>query len=278
MISIITVVKNGVSTIEETILSVINQDYQNIEFIIIDGVSTDGTLNILDKYKDRISKIVSEPDDGVYDAMNKGISIAEGDWVYFLGCDDVLYNSSILSNIFSETKYKNFDVVYGNVKFLHSGKIYDGEFDVEKMSNRSICHQAIFYRRKLFKIYGFFDTEFKSASDYIFNIKHFCRNVDKWLFINEIVAIFNETGISQSTEEKYLDESFAIRYESFRNTDSKYILSKIFWSSYFRYLISHNLLRSAKYLILVINDVGIINLAGNLIKMIKRKYLYSLKY
>ena len=99
MVSVVTVVRNGIKTIEQTILSVINQDYHDFEYIIIDGVSTDGTLEILNKYSDKISKIISEPDVGIYDAMNKGIALANGDWVYFLGCDDVLYESSTLSRI-----------------------------------------------------------------------------------------------------------------------------------------------------------------------------------
>lgn len=271
MISIITVVRNGVSTIEETILSVINQDYPDFEYIIIDGVSTDGTLAILDKYKDKI-RIVSEPDSGIYDAMNKGISLAKGNWVYFLGCDDIFYKKSTLSNIFSKSMYKELDVVYGNVQFLHSQQIYDGEFNAEKMCNRSICHQAIFYRSELFQTYGYFSTEFKSASDYIFNIKLFCLNIEKWQYVEEIVAIYNERGTSKSTEKKFLNESFAIRYDSFRVINSKYILSRIFWSSYFRYIMKHNIVNSLKYFILVNKDVGLICLISNLFILIKKKY------
>jgi glycosyltransferase involved in cell wall biosynthesis len=169
MISIITVIRNGVSTIEQTILSVLSQDYPDFEYVIVDGVSSDGTLDILEKYSDKI-RYTSEPDAGIYDAMNKGISLAKGDWIYFLGCDDIFYNNSVLSNIFLKSKYLEFNVVYSNVLFLHSNVVYDGEFDDVKMYDRSICHQAIFYRKEVFVEYGNFSTEYKTASDNIFNI------------------------------------------------------------------------------------------------------------
>ena len=95
-ISIITVVKNAEKTIENTILSVLNQTYKNIELIIIDGVSTDGTLDIINKYKDKISYFISEPDTGVYNAMNKGIKAATGDIFYFLNANDSLYDDKVL--------------------------------------------------------------------------------------------------------------------------------------------------------------------------------------
>lgn len=272
MISIITVVRNGASTIERTILSVINQEYHDFEYIIIDGVSTDGTLTILDKYVGSISKIISEPDSGIYDAMNKGIALAKGDWVYFLGSDDVFYNNSTLSNIFSTTKYEEIDVIYGNVQFLHSNKIYDGEFDMEKMCNRSICHQAIFYRREMFQKYGNFSTEFISASDYVFNIKLYCLDITRWFYITDVVAIYNENGTSKSPDNKFLERSFAIRYDNFRKLKSKYILSRIFWSSYFRYLAKNNMRRSIRYFILVTKDVGLIALIINLFILMKEKY------
>lgn len=273
MISIITVVLNGASTIENTIQSVINQNYSQYEYIIIDGVSTDGTMSIIEKYRDKIDIVVSEPDKGVYDAMNKGIMKAKGDWIYFLGCDDVLSNPFVLNNIFQNSKHENYDVIYGNVLFKQSNKIYDGEFDAEKMSNRSICHQAIFYRKHLFQMYGYFDITYKAAADYIFNIYLYCSNPSRWKFINEVIAIYNEEGISMIPEKKYLNNSFAIRYDNFRKLESKYILSKIFWSSYFRYIINHDIKSSFKYLLLIFKDIGVGHLFINLFTLLRNKYL-----
>ena len=119
MISIITVVRNGATTIEHTILSVLSQDYPDFEYVVVDGISSDGTLNILEKYSDKI-RYVSESDAGIYDAMNKGISLAKGDWIYFLGCDDLFYCKSTLSNIFLKSKdsstYPNTQTIQTNLR------------------------------------------------------------------------------------------------------------------------------------------------------------------
>lgn len=273
MISIITVVRNGVASIEETILSVINQNYFEIEYIIIDGVSTDGTLSVIEKYVDKISTFVSEPDNGIYDAMNKGIKLAKGDWIYFLGADDVLYSKNTLFNIFIDKSHDNVEVIYGDVMMKQSQILYDGKFDYEKMSNRSICHQAIFYRKEVFDKYGFFNTRYITAADYVFNLKSFCSDYEKWLYVDEVVAVFNQEGISKSRDENSKADNFAIRYDSFRTHVSKYVLSRIFWSSYFRYFLKHNLKTSWKYLTLVKSDIGFVRLFLNFPVIIWRKVI-----
>ena len=276
MVSVITVVRNGAATIEQTILSVINQNYADFEYIVIDGVSIDGTLDILAQYAQRITKIISEPDKGIYDAMNKGILHSKGDWVYFLGCDDVFYNMSTLSNIFSTSQYEQYDVIYGSVLLLHSNKVYDGEFNYEKMCNRSICHQAIFYRRCLLIQQGYFSTAYTTASDYVFNLISFCAHTEKWLYIDKVIAIYNELGTSEvHPDRNFLDNNFAIRYDNFRPLKLKFILAKIFWSSYFRYFFKHNLDQSLKYLSWVIKDVGMITLFKSLLITVKNKLARS---
>lgn len=275
MISIITVVRNGASTIERTILSVINQDYPDFEYIVIDGISTDGTLEILHKYADKITSIISEPDAGIYDAMNKGIKYATGDWIYFLGSDDIFFNNNTLSCIFSESTYEKFDVIYGNVQFLHSKQIYDGEFDPEKMCDKSICHQAIFYRKEVFNANGHFRTDYKTASDYIFNISHYCKDITKWHYISTIIAIYNELGASKTIEKKFRENSFELKYDNFRLLNSKYISSKIFWSSFYRHIPNHSFLNNCKYLKLAVTDIGTFNLISNLFKIIFTKYIQS---
>lgn len=101
-ITVITVVYNGIDYIEDTILSVINQDYSNIEYIIIDGKSDDGTMDIVEKYATKISYWVSESDNGIYDAMNKGIKVATGDWIIFMNCGDYFFSSDIITQVFSQ--------------------------------------------------------------------------------------------------------------------------------------------------------------------------------
>ena len=109
-ISVITVCLNASKTIEQTILSIINQTYDNIEYIIIDGVSTDGTLDIIKKYESKISLCQSEPDNGIYDAMNKGLKLATGDFLIFMGADDVFYNENVIYKVASEID--NYDDIY----------------------------------------------------------------------------------------------------------------------------------------------------------------------
>jgi glycosyltransferase involved in cell wall biosynthesis len=279
-VSIITVVKNAVKTINETILSVINQDYSNIEFIIIDGVSKDGTLEIISQYSNKISKIISEKDLGIYDAMNKGIKIATGDWIYFLGADDLLSESNIITKIFNSKLLPNTKVIYGNVLFKQTNRIYDGEFNLEKMCNKSICHQSIFYNKEIFKEFGYFDIQYRTAADYYFNVKCFCQITSNWKYVDEIIAIYNENGISKVTDKKSLDDNFELRYMNFRNKVSTEVLLRVFWSSFYRYLKTHKLKNSIVYLNYIYSDIGILNLCRLtpliFIKKIK-EYAYSSK-
>lgn len=262
MISIITVVRNGVSTIERTILSVISQDYLDFEYIVIDGVSTDGTLDLLYKYSDRI-KIISEPDSGIYDAMNKGISMANGDWIYFLGCDDAFYETSTLTNI-KFNDQTGIDVIYGNVLFLHSNQIYDGEFNYEKLCHTSPCHQAVFYRKELFARFGNFSTDYLTASDYVLHLNTFCGGA-YWKYIDQIIAIYNETGASlySRNDKVFQRELFRICVDNLSSHISDLALSRIFYSTYPRFFMAHKLSLNYKYLSLIIKRVGFIKLLRN---------------
>ncbi len=123
LISVVTVAYNAVATIEQTILSVINQTYPNIEYIIIDGGSTDGTVNIIKKYMDHIAYWVSEPDKGIYDAMNKGGIRATGTFIQFLNAGDWLENEYVVEKIFKKNP-KNVDVIYGDMIIRRSDGIY----------------------------------------------------------------------------------------------------------------------------------------------------------
>jgi glycosyltransferase involved in cell wall biosynthesis len=133
LISIITVVRDGVKMLEKTILSVINQTYTNIEYIIIDGASTDGTLDIIKKYSNNIAYWISEPDGGIYYAMNKGIDLVTGDWINFMNCGDTFTASNVIENIF-KNKYSKYDILYGDsteitdksaiIKYSHAKTIW----------------------------------------------------------------------------------------------------------------------------------------------------------
>lgn len=192
IVSIITVVYNGVSTLEKTIQSVVNQTYENVEYIIIDGGSTDGTLDIIKKYEDKINYWVSEEDKGIYDAMNKGIKVAKGDWIYFLGADDILYDvlHKVIDNLDSSKS-----AIYGDVYMPKKHKIYDGKFTKFKMMFHNICHQAIFYNKEVFKNKQF-DLKYKLLADYAFNLSHYDEK--SFHYIPILVAFYNDIDGSSS--------------------------------------------------------------------------------
>ncbi len=119
LISIITVVFNDKNNIKKTILNVTNQIYSNFEYIVIDGGSTDGTAEIIKKYENKIDYWLSEKDNGIYDAMNKGIDLARGDWVNFMNSGDIFYSRLVLKSLFAHQKYKNVQIIYGNHQVIY---------------------------------------------------------------------------------------------------------------------------------------------------------------
>lgn len=174
VISIVIVVFNNRNEIELTIQSIINQNYPNIEFIIIDGGSNDGTKEIISNYYNKIDKFISEKDNGIFDAMNKGLSQATGDFINFMNAGDIFANEDVISNIFN-TDLINYGIIYGNtIKITKYGKkeSKSNPFWLRKgIHEMGICHQSIFLRTKLAQKYRF-DTNLKLTADYkmIFNI------------------------------------------------------------------------------------------------------------
>ena len=169
-VTVVTAVLNDAGHIEQTILSVISQTDIEIEYIIVDGDSKDGTLELIGKYKDKISLLISESDRGVYDAMNKGIKYSTGDFVYFLNSGDVLLNPSILSKIkLEELKernaiiYGNVVVAYGNIEALEKPRPF---FNSKmKFKGIGICHQSMFFPGELIRNEKY-DLSYKIAADY----------------------------------------------------------------------------------------------------------------
>ena len=169
-VTVVTAVLNDAGHIEQTILSVISQTDIEIEYIIVDGGSKDGTLELIGKYKDKISLLISEPDRGVYDAMNKGIKYSTGDFVYFINSGDILLNPSILSKIkLEELKernaiiYGNVVVAYGNIEALEKPRPF---FNSKmKFKGIGICHQSMFFPGKLIRNEKY-DLSYNIAADY----------------------------------------------------------------------------------------------------------------
>ncbi|MFZ5524811.1 MAG: rhamnan synthesis F family protein [Pseudomonadota bacterium] len=192
-ISIGLVVYNGAEHIKGALDSIVKQSYKNIELIIVDGGSTDGTLNSLDEFSRHISVMVSEPDKGIYDAMNKVCSLATGDWLIFLGCDDVLQDA--LGNIAGQMTNPD-AVYYGDVVFRSSGRLYGGEFSKYRLAMVNFCHQSIFYPRSVYKKYAY-SLDYKWLADYAYNLKLVGMGIP-FVHIAEVVAIYNEKGGSSS--------------------------------------------------------------------------------
>ena len=173
-ISIITVSYNSGSTIKQTIKSVIDQDYENIEYIIIDGNSSDNTLNVIRQYSEFIHFFISEEDNGIYDAMNKGIANASGDIIGILNSDDFYPNSFIISNVVKSFLKNECDAVYGDLVYVKANDITKikrywkaGEYTTKKIKNGwMLPHPTFFVKKSIYLRFGFYDTELKSAADY----------------------------------------------------------------------------------------------------------------
>lgn len=206
LISIITVVYNGAATLEATIRSVRDQTWKNIEYIIVDGGSTDGTLALVEKYRDFVTKWVSEPDKGVYDAMNKGIRMATGDWLYFLGSDDLLHDPGVLTRLFDGPFEGNCDLLYGNVKSPAYKGLYDGVFTLEKLLSKNISHQAAFYRKELFQRLGDYDLRYRLHADWDFNLRCFMDKEVRAEYADVLVAEFGAEGMSSSHDVLFIRE------------------------------------------------------------------------
>jgi glycosyltransferase involved in cell wall biosynthesis len=207
ILSIITVSFNAASTIEETIASVKKNKSTRTEYIVIDGGSNDGTVDLICQNNKSIDKWISEPDKGIYDAMNKGILMASGKWILFLGADDSL--SVDISQI--EDSFKEGMHYYGNVRLRSSGNVYDGEFDRYKILQRNICHQAIFYYSDIFKVRKF-DVVYKIAADYEMNLFLFGRHFSNVVYIDYLISDFNDSGISSKTTDLNLKSNFILLF------------------------------------------------------------------
>lgn len=231
-ITIVTVCYNAASLIEKTIISVLGQTYPNVEYILIDGASKDNTMKIVDNYARQISKIVSEKDSGIYDAMNKGIALATGDWVLFMNAGDVFYDKHIITNIFEGKEYDT-DVIFGDTLnhyswgyVLAEGHVFNG-----KERRLPFCHQSTFVRRSVLEA-NLFDLSFKVSADHNQFYTLYINNY-KFLHVPEIVAIFDTTGVSGYTIRGFKDVARINQYKKityFKNLIRAYIrvsLSKV---------------------------------------------------
>lgn len=201
LISIITVVYNGEQHLEETILSIINQTYKNVEYIIIDGGSKDSTIDIIKKYEDKIDHCISEPDKGIYDAMNKGIDLASGKWVNFMNAGDIFCSHQTLSDIFEETDYAE-DILYGNllIDYVDFHRMQKAKSLKNLWKGMQFCHQSSFVDTKYHQL-NKFNISNKIAADLEFFYKSY-KNGKKFKYIDTTISTVSIGGLSESNRIK----------------------------------------------------------------------------
>lgn len=210
-ISVVTVCYNAVNDIEKTILSAINQTYPNIEYLIIDGGSTDGTMDIVNKYKDKIDVIVSEPDKGIYDAMNKGIDRATGEWINFMNAGDVFISNGVLVDLIASSEdgvrilRGNIIRMYGKIKVKSCGITLQNPKLVDMFDN-TFHHQACLIQKTLFEEYGMYSTEYKLCSDWKFFFDCVVLHHVNSKYVDIAVAQFQMDGASSNGALKYENE------------------------------------------------------------------------
>lgn len=210
LISIVTVVFNGEHFLEETIQSVLNQTYDNVEYIIIDGGSTDGTVDIIKKYEDKLDYWVSERDSGIYDAMNKGIKQASGEIIGLINADDY-YTKDTLQIVKKEFE-KDIDILYSDFNFLDEDKIIRKKANHKLLSiTMSVFHPSVFIRKCIYKKYGYFDSSLKISADYKLLYK-LHKNSLKFKKVDTLLAVMRVGGVSTNSSVA-IDETFEIQRE-----------------------------------------------------------------
>ncbi len=212
-LSIIIPTFNSALILHKAIYSIVSQTFTDWEVLIMDGGSTDNTIEIASSFNNNRIRIFSESDDGIYDAMNKGIIKSSGKWLYFLGSDDYLFSKDVLSKVF-ENNLDGIDVFYGDVCAPQLDKRHLGEWSIETLPyNR--CHQAIFYRKTIFKKTGLYNLKYSVLADYAINLQWFLRSDIKDLYCPISIATFTSGGYSEIN----FDDAF---YEDYENILFRY--------------------------------------------------------
>jgi glycosyltransferase involved in cell wall biosynthesis len=203
-VSIITISYNSAETIEDTIKSVVSQDYPNIEYIIIDGASKDTTLSIVDKYKDKIAKVISEKDKGIYDAMNKGVQNATGDIIGILNSDDYYYDTTVISEVVRLFEQEKTDGLYADlvyvdradsekiIRYWKSGKYTPGKF----LKGWMPPHPTFFVKKEVYTHFGLYNTDLRSAADYEFMLRVIHKNKISLCYMPRVLTKMRVGGMS----------------------------------------------------------------------------------
>ena len=216
-VTIATVVYNAATSIKETIESVITQSYRNIEYVIVDGDSIDGTLDIINHYAGlhNFIKIKSEPDAGIYDAMNKAQQMASGDFLIFLGSDDVFYNENVVAKFVQLITEKN-SVYYGDVFAKITHELWFGAFTTEKLILQNISHQAILYPKNVYKNVKY-NLKYKLFADWEYNLRVWSK-YGPFKRMELVVTLYGESGATNNMQDiTFLNDRASLVKQYFGN-------------------------------------------------------------
>lgn len=223
-ISIVTVTYNCFNVVEETLHSVTNQDYEILEYVVIDGASKDGTLDIIKRYKDKITVLVSEPDHGIFDAMNKSLDYVHGDYVLFMNAGDKFVDDHVVSNIF-DNYAGNDDLIYGDMYvqndmgfLLRCGRdIYSHPHTTRDLvfKAQGFSHQSLFTKTEMLKMVKF-NTKFRLGADYHTTWRIFKEGNHKILYVNQPICIFDNRNGGASHNKDSADEVLRERLKMFQ--------------------------------------------------------------
>lgn len=233
-LSIITINRNNATGLRKTIESVVNQTYTDFEYIIIDGASTDDSVNIIKEYADKIDYWISEPDKGIYNAMNKGILKASGEYLLFLNSGDCLFNKQVLFEVFD--KPFNEDFVYGDeIIEINSRQIkstYPNKLDFGYLRRGGLPHQSTFIRREMFDN-ELYNENYKVISDWEFVVENIIFRNKTYLKKNITVTVFDGNGVSASADLKSREKRLVLSkkfndniLKDFNNSDILYAKSQ----------------------------------------------------
>lgn len=203
-VSVITVCYNSALTLERALQSVAQQDWQHKEHIVVDGASQDATRHIIDKYQSQLAHVISEPDQGIYDAMNKGLKLAKGDIICFLNADDLYAAPNVLSRVAQTMARNGLDAIVGDVGFFRQDNVSTTlrRYRSDRFTPKRLAwgwmpaHPALFLRREVFERVGYFKTDYQIAGDYEHVVRAFCGAPLKYAHMPEILVRMQMGGVS----------------------------------------------------------------------------------
>ena len=211
MISIITVNRNNAHGLQMTMQSVLSQTYLDIEYIVVDGASTDNSVEVIDSFSDDTRlRWISEEDNGIYHAMNKGIRMANGKYLIFMNSGDEFYSNDVLKNVVLAISSNSFDIYYGDVNLCYSNrcvvKTYPDKVSKSFLYQNSLCHQAMFLKKELFSKVGLYNENLRIMADWEWTIKAIMNQKQTYKHLSIIIANYKMDGISYTNERLFRDE------------------------------------------------------------------------